>query len=436
MAMGFLRNEKIIVGYDLSDRFSQISYATLGEEKTQTLSAVAGEEKFTIPTVLCKHQNANIWAYGKEAVRFAKECDGILVENLLSKALEGEPVFVEGNSVDPVSMLSLFLKKSLGLLNPICPPERIYALCITVEDLSPKMLQMLEQATAALPFKNTRIYFQSHVESFYHYMLRQDVALWEQPVALFSYGDGEMFMVRMHCSKKTRPALVFLEESKSDFVPYEPIPTTEVLKARRMDMIDQSFLRLAESVLGDERYSSVYLVGPHFDQSWMKASLKFLCKNRRVFQGSNLYSKGACYATLERFAPSEIGQAYLYLGKEKNKVNIGMEVLDAGKATYFPLIDAGINWYEAQAVTELVLEDADSIPITITPLQEAAPKEVRLSLEGIAPGFRRIRLSLYFSSPEVLCIEATDLGFGAVAPLDTDKAPAVWKKQVVSTKGW
>ena len=80
-------SEKVIVGYDLGNKYAQIScYVTGSEEEIRTLSSVAGSSVYTIPLALSKRQGVNQWFYGSEAIRYAGEEEGILVENLLKLA--------------------------------------------------------------------------------------------------------------------------------------------------------------------------------------------------------------------------------------------------------------------------------------------------------------------------------------------------------------
>ena len=76
--------KRAAVGYDLGRGASQISYCILDTDEVETVSSVAGTEQYNIPTVLCKRSGVNQWFYGKEALKYAKEEDGILVEDLLA----------------------------------------------------------------------------------------------------------------------------------------------------------------------------------------------------------------------------------------------------------------------------------------------------------------------------------------------------------------
>ena len=60
----------------------------------------------------------------------------------------------------------------------------------TVEDLSPRMVDVLSKVAAGLQLKIKNIYFQSYVESFYYYVLHQPAELWKNKVLIFDYFDG------------------------------------------------------------------------------------------------------------------------------------------------------------------------------------------------------------------------------------------------------
>lgn len=110
--------EKLILGIDISDEYTQISYCTDPfEDNMETLSMTVGADNFNIPTVMCKRQGTNQWLFGREAIKVHNTEGGILIEKLLSLAADGESVNVEGVLIEPVSLLTLFLKRCMGLLS-------------------------------------------------------------------------------------------------------------------------------------------------------------------------------------------------------------------------------------------------------------------------------------------------------------------------------
>ena len=390
--------EKVIVGYDLGNNYAQIScYVTGNEEEITTLSSVAGSQVYTIPLALSKRQGVNQWFYGSEAIRYAEEEEGILVENIVKLARDGEPVQIDGTTLDPVALLTLFLKRSLGLLSQMTSAERIGGIMITCEELDPRLLEVLTQAVEALHLKTENICFQSHRESFYYYNLYQPEELWRQKTILCEYRESSIRSYCMECNRHTTPVVTYMEEREFPF----PVEKS-----------DEKFLEIVTQLCENQMVSSVYLIGEEYSQDWMKESLRYLCKGRRVFQGNNLFSKGACYSMMERFHPSENGKKYVYLGQDKLKSNIGMKVRRQGEESYQALLDAGINWYEAQNSMEFYLLEGRAVEILITSLTGKGSRIARIVPEELQEGITRLRIHVEMKDETHLQVELEDLGFG------------------------
>ena len=198
--------DKIVIGYDLGNSFSQISYAYLSQDsEVETLSCVAGEEHYNIPTLLCKRQGTGQWFFGREALRFAQEepQEAIVVEDLVELAIAGEQVLIDGESYEPVALLTLFMKRSLGLLSLVSAPERIVAMMITSRKLDSVLIGVLNRTVTGLGLGYTRVYYQSYEESFYDYMLYQPGDLWAFQTVLFDYREDGIHSMRLECNKRT-----------------------------------------------------------------------------------------------------------------------------------------------------------------------------------------------------------------------------------------
>ena len=63
---------KYILGYDLNDSMSQISYFELNNQIPETISGDDGEERLGIPTVLSKRRGVAQWEFGDAAIKAAK----------------------------------------------------------------------------------------------------------------------------------------------------------------------------------------------------------------------------------------------------------------------------------------------------------------------------------------------------------------------------
>ena len=408
-------SENIIIGYDLTNTSSQISYRYLKSgSQVETLTAVAGQENYDIPTVLCKKCGVNQWLFGKDALRFYENdpLEGILVDDLLQLAIKGEMVQLGGKGYDPIALLTLFVKRSLGLLSHIAAMDKIYGILFTCEELTPRVIEVLTMVVNGLDLKNTKVYFQNYEESYYGYMLHQQKELWKEQSILFDYRGDTVKVMKLHKNVKTTPIVVYADKMEKSF-----------------GGSDKAFLELAKEVMTEEAISSVYLIGEKFAGGWMEESLRFLCEGRRVFQGNNLYSKGACYCLSERLMPTPMGKEHVFLGEDKLKSNIGMFVLKRGQESYFAILDAGVDWRDISFECEIYLQDESSLELVVTPLLGGKVKMVELPLEGLyLKQGETTRIYMKFTMPRenLLNMEIEDLGFGMFRePVET-----VWKKEI------
>ena len=114
MLFGSSDEKRFVLGYDLGEKVSQISYLASDADMPETLSVLAGAELYNIPTVLCKKNDVNQWFYGKEAVRHIADGDSTAAPNLLASARDGHPVIVGDYEYDPIALLTLFTRSSVS----------------------------------------------------------------------------------------------------------------------------------------------------------------------------------------------------------------------------------------------------------------------------------------------------------------------------------
>lgn len=424
-----LHKGSVLVGYDLGEQYSQISYCIYGEGDVDTVATVMGTKQYNIPTMLCKRKGVNQWFYGKDAVKNADDEDMIPVEGLLSLARKGEKIELDGESYDPAALLTLYLKRSMTLMSFIAPVDKIGAIMFTVDELDDRMVEILLQAAANLGLKTTHIYFQSHTESFYYFMLHQPTELWAYQVIACEHDGMRLKTYRMECNKRTTPIVVLIEEQIFETLVIPEEAEEEKIRQDAYRMADERFLDILKKMCEGRIVSSAYLLGDGFRDEWNKESLQFLCHNRRVFQGNNLFSRGACYGLMEKLEPSEEGTKHVFLGKDKLKSNIGMNVLRQGKESYYALLDAGENWYEVEKECEFLLAQETELAFVITPLtgKNIETKIMRLSEENArtAP-YTRYRLRMAMSAPETIQVKVTDLGFGELFPT----TGRIWEEKI------
>lgn len=420
------KNNKYMVGFDLGDRDAQISFCSMQKPEAETVPAVAGTQQYNIPTVLYKRRGTNQWLYGREALRVSQSEEGTFVERLFSGAVENKKTVIEGTEYDALTLLTLFVKKCFGLFSVIAPTDKIEILMFTARKSDGRVVEVVRQVVEALGLKNTKVFFQNHEESYYYYLLHQPSEFRLSGSVILDFQEV-LRAYLLEWNRRTTPVVSFVTEYEFPEC-REPVwGEEEAERAGQMEELDEEVLERVIGIFQNRMIGSVFLVGSGFQEDWAKRSLQYICRGRRVFKGNNLYSKGASYGALEKFCATKEGKEYVFLGREKLRTNIGLQILREGKETYLPLMDAGMDWSEAQCENEFYLESGNSFQVTLTPLTNVAPEKeaagkypVRLEKVEL-PGFpvrpagaARVRVSMSMSDARTLHVKTEDLGFGEI----------------------
>lgn len=408
-----------VAGYDLGSRTAQISYCLPGADQPETISQVAGEEQYLIPALLARRTDRDVWLYGREALECVRSQEAVPVTDLLMNAAAGQPVEVAGENYDPVALLSLFIKRTFSLLQPIVHPDRLQALVFSVEEVTRPVLEALQSAVAMLELKTKQVYVIGRAESFFYYNISQPEELWLREVMVCDFTREHLKTLIFSVNRRTTPIASFVEEKEWEEVRQPEYTGDETQDNREAMKLDRRFAQIVGGELADREVSTVYLIGEGFAGEWYQESLQVLCRDRRVFLGNNLYSKGACYAARERILKGGVSNGYAFLGKDMLKANVGMHVVRRSVDAYLALLDAGVNWYEARKECDFLLEEQNTFTLRITPLNGKEVREVLVTLTGLParpPRTTRIHMKVYMEDMQTVRISMEDLGFGEFFP--------------------
>ena len=411
-SIGKFTKDRIVVGLDIADDYSMVSYYALSEEEPVTVGTVLGSDDICIPTALGKYYAENKWVFGQEAVSLAENKDGTLVMQLLSKARQGDKVEVELREYNPVDLLALFMKKCFSLIATNAPIEKVSAITITTDRPDKETIDIFLKAIDTLRIKPEKVFFQSHSESAYEYIINQKKEIWKNDVAIFHMKPDGLYVRRMTKVQRTTPTVVLMEENHYKHIKAADCYETNELKLKNLNA---DFEYICKGTFEGSYVSAVYLIGHEFGLDWWHDSLGFLSKNRRVFVGNNLFSKGAAYGARQKVDPTDSSREYVFLGKDKVKANVGMRVIRDGEECYMALIDAGKSWYETRKECQLILDKEDVLEFVITPINGKNVKKGQLFLTGmpVRPNkSTRILLEMKMVSERKLNVTVTDLGFG------------------------
>lgn len=417
-----MADEKYILGFDLNDNLSQISYYELnsiGNNAPETVSSDADKERLGIPTVLSKRKGVAQWEFGTAAIDAAREGKATLVNQLMSFAAAGAKLEIEGEAYDAAELLILFVRRTLNLLSMVMSPEQVECMIFTVESLEGRLVDVVEKIADAMPVPRQKIIIQTYEESMFYYVLHQPKDIWEYEVCVLDYSNSCLKMYEMWMNRRTSPIVSFVDKFEFPDIKMPAQMMAEEESAEKSARLDESILRAVHDFFAGKSVGTVFLVGEGFEGGWCDKTLKYICIGRRVFQGRNLYSKGACYCGKDKIDPGWLNKDHVFLGRDKLKFNLGIKMNVGGNEEYLAIADAGENWYDCGASYELVLGDTKSIPLIITPLDGKGTQELAIELTGLAdrpPKASRQRLKVSFESEERLRVEVKDLGFGEFYP--------------------
>ena len=407
---------KYVLGYELGKGHVQISYQKIGDKEPQTVSLVAEQEQYNIPFALYKQDDKNLWYIGKEAMMKQEELGGVLLTNLLEHACREEQIEVNLEVYDWAALLALFVKRSLHYLSLITSVDKIAGVMFTVDDLNQHTVEVLRKMEEYLQLPHITILFCGKEESFFYYNLHTDPSLWNNQVMLYEMQQNQLESYSLTLNRATKPTVTLIEKKEYQSFPVVgEYPTSEEDK----QLWDDIFLQCVQEDVEGKIVSTVYLIGEGFQGEWYRKSVRFLCTKRRVFLGNNLYSKGACYGFLDKMDPGELSSSYVYLGTDKLKANVGMELLRQGAPSYLAILDGGISWYDGKKEWDMILEDDNRIVIKVVPLDGKNVTRTEIVLHGLQMQkmpYCRIHVEGYMENPSQLKLKIWDKGFGEFYP--------------------
>ena len=423
-----------ILGMDLDDRYAQISCWLPGEQKPETLSAEAEGEEYMIPAVLCRRTDRDVWTYGREALQTAERGEGVLVDHLLSSALQGKKVEAGGEIFEATALLALFIKRSLSLLGGTSRGalrgyrglEKADFFMFTFEKVDRQALEMVERVALLLSLPPERVSCQSRAESFFYYNINQPEELWRHLCMICDFGGRTLKTMLFEANHHTRPATVTVSEeeqaSLTRHIPEGKEYETKEPSGEMAEEMDKAFLALFQKLSAGKIIDTIYLIGDGFEGNWYQKTLSALCMNRRVFRGNNLYSKGACYGGGYKAAQKsrqKAGQEYVYLGADMLKVNLGLDAVKRGEDIYFSLLDAGMNWFDARGECDFLLDQDYAFSLRLSPVSGRKARQIVVTLSGVPerpPGTTRIHLTVSCPDAETVKLRMEDKGFGDFFP--------------------
>lgn len=193
---------------------------------------------------------------------------------------------------DPVALLTLFVRRSMALMNFIAPVEKIDGIMFTVDEPDDRMVEILLLIAANLGLKTSHVYLQSHTESFYSFMLHQPSELWYHQVLACEHDGMRLKLYRMECNKHTTPVVVLIEEQMYETLVIPEQTEEESIRQDAYRLADERFLGILQAVCEGRFVSSVYLLGDGFRAGWQERSCSFCAAAEECFRGIICSARG------------------------------------------------------------------------------------------------------------------------------------------------
>ena len=161
-----MTNNLFCVGIDLCSDFSQVAYLNYKDTEPVSVEFEGMEQKYQIPTVVCKVIGKNGWFAGIDAVKCVESGEGVLVEGLLDKAAAKNPVNVDDVVIMPIELIKIYLDYLLKIARKIGGSDTIDKIFITVDDFNISILNVIAKALVELGINKEHFEIISHGESF------------------------------------------------------------------------------------------------------------------------------------------------------------------------------------------------------------------------------------------------------------------------------
>lgn len=370
--------KRTIIGLDLDREFSQISYYSERNMEPETVSIAQNQNKYLIPTP------QGLFSLTEEAMELG------------------------------VMTLANFLKSCVSFVRTATDMQQVYMM-ITMKEIRQPWIEALKNACEMMGMNRENVWLQTHRESLFYYTLNQKRDLWAHKVALFEYEDSRITSYVLDVDYATKPALVTVTPGDEMNLGSRGRRTEDEWNVYR----DAKFLEMIQNTFEGESFSATFLIGDSFDKTWAVDSLSYLCRRRHVFQGRNLYTKGACYAACKRLGVGNVLTNYLYKSEDMVENNISMQMTMRGKTSNYLMVSAGVNWFDAEHTCEFILDDTNEVVIYAKSMLGGPAASYTIPLKDLPsrpPRTTRLQLKAVFTSAQRCKVTIRDLGFGDFFP--------------------
>lgn len=388
----------LVIGLDLNDEYTQIS-------------CYGKEISWTIPTVICRKKEEEIWLTGEEAYAATLLGEGVIVDKLLKMVQKEGTSTIGGVCYTGALLLRIFLQQVLEYPLKEEGKKTVSQLVVTMQEMDARLTDTLMYCADAMGISRDRVHVISHTESFVYYVLSQKRELWSNQVGLFELAADRLCYYEMKVQRGMRRNMVQAEaQNQEEAFDLDILGTPSGQK-----LADQILTSCGEKLLSKKLFSTVFLTGKGFErQDWAGGFMKLVCSRRRCFVEKELFSRGAAFKGQD-YLNSATEYPYIFVCEGRLKAEVDLKVMQKGKEILLAVASYGDNWYESKSSLELILEDEKEIEFIISHLDSRKKKVVKVPLSGFPdrpPKTTRIEMNIGFKDENTMVTVIKDRGFG------------------------
>ncbi len=407
--------QDLLLGIDICDDYSQISYFNPQTLEAETLGITEEEASCMVPTVICKEKGTDSWFIGADAYRCALYGKGTMVDKLVKLAGKKGTATIEGVRYTADELLAIFVKQVLAIPGERLGIKNISAVVFTFQKKDSGLMDTVIRATDELGIPRERVHMANHAESYLFYVISQKKELWINQSCLFDLSENGLHYYELNVIRGRKPQIVEVghEELEEGF-------SLEILETGAGRKLGDTILTsCGERLLQRKIVTSVFLTGKGFEETeWASGFLRLICNKRRVFAGPGLFAKGAAYMAYDSIQ-EQTSYPYVCLCEGRLASTVSMQVRHQGRDRQLVLAQAGSDWYEAKASASFILDNTNVLELLVTPVRPGRQNRLSIQLDEFPARpnkTTRVEVIVAFLSESRISVRVIDRGFGEFFP--------------------
>lgn len=419
------QKNEIWVGLDIEPNQVQISWFDEAMAEPETIAWQIGLDKYKNPFCLFYNTEKRNFLFGEAALQASEQEEGVLITEIWNNAMLRKRIAIAGQNWTYMELMKIYFERLLLLARTISDNRQPGGLVFTMQTLDVPAIEILQEVSSGLVPEDTPVYLKTYEECFAAYLMNQPQELYSRDSVLLYFKKGMLDIFHLSIGRRYQPYPIQIERKRTEEFAYlqDNLPGSREEKEK----LDRDFSKMLQQLFGRALISTVFLIGDGFDGDWLDESLKFLCRGRRVFQGKNLFTKGACYYIMEE---KKQRRSYFYRGENHMEWMIRMNVWNNGENEQLMISDGHSDWYQAHWHGVCILDDCQEIILEI--FKENQFLERRLERFALDPFPKRpnfsvkVEVDIQILKGKLLRMTVRDLGLGEFY----ESSGLTWEKEI------